>query len=88
MLAGRFIKSEVPKPADLDGARAFQGRRSWLIDVPSRHPTALAYRLIVIAGTEPLAGLRLPAGPRRQAALEEMRERGLIVELLEHQVVR
>ncbi|HJM49219.1 MAG TPA: hypothetical protein QGF63_05145 [Alphaproteobacteria bacterium] len=88
MLAGRFIKSEVPKPADLDGARAFQGRRSWLIDVPSRHPTALVYRLIVIAGTEPLAGLRLPAGPRRQAALAEMRERGLIVELLEHQVVR
>ena len=85
--AGRFIKSEVPKPADLDGARAFQGRRSWLIDVP-RHPSALAYRLIVIAGTEPLAGLRLPAGPGRQAALEEMRNKGLIIEVLEHKVVR
>jgi hypothetical protein len=88
VLAGRIIKSEVKKPADLNGARAFEGSRSWLIDVPSRHPTALAYRLIVIAGTEPLAELRLPAGPRRQAALKEMRQKGLIVEVLEHQVVR
>ena len=88
LLAGRFIKSEVAKPADLDGARAFQGSRKWLLDVPSRHPSSLAYRLIVIAGAEPLSGLRLPAGRPRPAALEEMREKGLFVEVLEHEVVR